>query len=113
MIGAVMVATVLLYSGIENPSWRVPPARAAEVVRAMDAMPEIACGQPAAGGLGYTGVRLSINAPDGVERIWTFASSIAVSDQRCFADAGRRVERMLLETGRSHIDASLLASILR
>jgi hypothetical protein len=113
MIGAVMVATVLLYSGRENPSWRLPDARAAEVVRAMDAMPEIHCGVPPVGGLGYTGVELSIKAPDGVERTWTFAGSIAVSDQRCFVDAGRKVERMVLKTGRSHIDPSVLSSILR
>jgi hypothetical protein len=111
-MGAVMVATVLLYSGRANPSWRVPPARAAHVVGAMDTMPEIICKPPPFGGLGYTGVQLSVKEPDGVERVWTFANGIAVSDRRCFADDGRKVERMLLETGRSHIDAAVFARIL-
>jgi hypothetical protein len=112
MMGVVMVATVLLYSGRENPSWRIPADRAADVVRAIDAMPEIVCPPPTIGGLGYTGVRLSVKAPESVERIWTFAGSIAMSDQRCFADAGRKVERMVLRTGRSHIDPAVFASIL-
>jgi hypothetical protein len=112
-MGVVMVATVLLYSGRENPSWRVPTTRVTQVGRALETMPEIICPPPPLGGLGYTGVQLNIKAPLGAERIWTFANGIAVSDRRCFADAGRKVERMLLGTGRSHIDASIFSSIVR
>ncbi len=114
MIGAaIMIATALLYSGIENPRWTLPADRAAAVGAAIDAMPEIACPTPPLAGLGYTGISLRVEKPDGGEQVWTFANSIAVSEQRCFADAGRKIELMVLQTGRGHIDAALLKTILR
>jgi hypothetical protein len=108
-----MIATVLLYSGIENPHWVVPPERAVEVANAIEAMPELDRPCPPPGGLGYTGVSITFTAPDGGVHTWTFGNGIAESDQRCFADAGRRIERMVLESGRGHFDASLLPDVLR
>ena len=108
-----MIATVLLYSGIENPHWVVPPERAAEVANAIEAMPELDRPCPPPGGLGYTGVSITFTASDGGVHTWTFGNGVAESDQRCFADAGRRIERMVLESGRGHFDASLLPDIRR
>lgn len=107
-----MIATALLYSGIENPHWVVPPARAAEVARAMEAMTELHQPRPSPGGLGYAGISISVPTPIRDERIWTFGNGIAVSAGRCFSDVKRRIERMILETGRGQIDAKVFAYIL-
>lgn len=107
-----MIATLLIYSGIENPRWTLAPAQAAEVAGAIGTLPTLDRPCPPPRGLGYAGV--GVTAPDlrGGERAWTFSNGVAMSNQRCFPDAGRRIERLVLETARGHVDAAVLAGLL-
>jgi hypothetical protein len=108
-----MVVTALIYSGISNPSWTVPEARAAEVSRAIAGIPRLDRDCPPQGGLGYSGVRVEIPDRAGTERTWIFAKGFAVSGDDCYRDAGRKIERFLLETGRGRVDPTLLEAMLR
>jgi len=107
-----MIATALLYSGRENPRWEVPAARAAQVAEAIEAMAGLDQPCPPPGGLGYTGVSITVQTPIRGQSAWTFGAGVAVSGRQCFADGQRRIERMVLETGRGHIDTKLLDGIL-
>ncbi|HEY1448054.1 MAG TPA: hypothetical protein VGF33_05925 [Caulobacteraceae bacterium] len=108
-----MLVTVLIYSGIPNPSWAVPEVRAAEISRAIAAMPPLAAACPPQGGLGYSGVSVSVPNPDGTSQTWLFAKGVAAAGDRCFSDAGRKIERTLLKSGDGAIDRKLLQAILR
>jgi len=108
-----MVVTALVYSGIPNPSWTIPEARAAEVSRAIAGIPRLDRDCPPQGGLGYSGVRVDIPDRGGAERTWIFAKGVAVSGDHCYADSGRKIERLLLESGRGRVDAALLETMLR
>jgi hypothetical protein len=112
-IAAAMLVTVLIYSGIPNPSWAVPDAQALEISRAIAAMPPLAGACPAQGGLGYSGVSVSVPNPDGTSRNWLFARGVAASGDQCFSDANRMIERMLLKSGDGKMDPELLREIMR
>jgi hypothetical protein len=113
MVSTAMVVTALLYSGIPNPSWPVPDGRTEQVSRAIAGMSRIDDACPPQGGLGYSGVRLDVTDARGGEQTWTFAGGFALMGDDCFRDAGRGIERLLLETGRGRLDAELVDTILR
>jgi hypothetical protein len=94
-----MDATLLIYSGRPNPAWQVEGECAREVEHAIANLPEAPEGASPYGGLGYSGVRVDFEA-GGRRRQAVFGSGIALVDGRPLVDAGRRLERLILASGR-------------
>jgi hypothetical protein len=107
-----MVATALLYSGLPNPRWTVAPSSASEIAAAIKSMPALSRGSKAEGGLGYSGVTLEILTPTQGVATWTIGRGVATLEGRHFADVGRKVEKMILESGRPYINQEILSQLL-
>ncbi|MES2443610.1 MAG: hypothetical protein V4574_12335 [Pseudomonadota bacterium] len=102
-----MEATLLIYSGRANPKWPVDPAQARAIGAAIDALAEAPPGAvPPPGGLGYSGVMLDFADAAGARRRAVFAAGRASIDGKLFVDAGRRVERLILASGRDTIGSA-------
>src|SRR5262249_10091164 len=112
MAAAAMVATALIYSGRPNPSWTLAPATTAEVTAALKALPALPDGGRAEPGLGYSGMMLDVSAPGDSKATWTFSKGVATQGDHRFSDAGRKVERLLIESGRMHIDQQIFSQLL-
>lgn len=107
-----MAATVLIYSGRPNPRWTVPPPAAAEIAAAMDSMPALPDGRTPEPGLGYSGIMLEISAPGARAVTWKFSNGMASFEGHRFSDVGRKIEKMILQSGRAHIDRNILPQLL-
>jgi hypothetical protein len=105
-----------IYSGRPDPTWELSDAEAADVVGAISALP-VVTGVPPQGGLGYHGYFLLIRRagqPD--ETLVAYRGTVASvggGSGSYRADAGRTVERLLLETGRSVLTPAEIAELAR
>src|SRR5579872_1019717 len=102
-IAMVMVVTLEVFSGRPNPEWDLAPAQRADFERRMAALPALTVGisgpdEP----LGYRGFSVrGLEAP-----IRVFHGQV-INGPQALADPGRRLERWLLDSGRSTIDPTL------
>lgn len=83
-----------LYSGREDPTWRVPEDKAEAIVSRWNRLPPAPSPPPEPQSLGYGGCWL--RAPDGHE--WWAADEVMATEGDARTDAGREVERSLLAT---------------
>ncbi len=100
-----------LYSGVPDPTWLLTAAQADELTSALAKLSRTE-GRPPAGGLGYRG--FAVITPNG--RLVAFAGKVARNDTRpplYLDDPNRTVERLLLETARSHVSREGLAEVER
>ena len=109
-----VTATLGIYSGRPDPSWDLTDAEASLVVGAISALP-VGVGEPPVGGLGYHGFTLVIQrAGMAEETVVVFRGTIAppgVGRRQYRVDAGRTVERLVLDAGRAHLTAAEIAAV--
>jgi hypothetical protein len=91
-----------LYSGVPDPSWQLTPSEAKELTALLAKLTTVV-GRPPQGGLGYHG--FTITGPRGT--LIAFRGTVAPSSDKTrtsyLDDPRRTVERLLLETARSHV----------
>jgi hypothetical protein len=88
------IAGARLYSGLEDPTWRVPGEEAESIVARWDKLPSAPSPPPQPPPLGYGGCWL--RSPDGRE--WWAGDEVMAMEGDARTDAGRQVERALLAT---------------
>ncbi len=115
--GALTYVELDIFSGRPNPIWQLPDAQQQELITRLTGLaPGLVAPYP--GRLGYRGLLIHVNQPPyGMpETIEVFDGAVcyALTGVRtCRADAGREVERWLLQTAdRSQVDNQLLDDIL-
>jgi hypothetical protein len=98
-----------LYSGRPDPSWTLTESQAIELDRLLGALPA-ATGIPPEGGLGYHGFAIAVTRPGQAdEYLIAFRGAVASPGTGLRVhrvDAGRAVERFLLETGQPSLSAA-------
>jgi len=109
-----MRAELDMYSGQPNPTWRLSPIEAAELVHRLDTLPRIS-GAAVREALGYRGVVVRAETVDASSLFAELAVSggvVRVKDrqgqEKWRIDSGRLLERWLVDSARPHIDAVLL-----
>jgi hypothetical protein len=109
-----ITVTLGIYSGRQDPSWDLTPALVAQVDRAIAALP-IASGLPSVGGLGYHGFTLLMIRPGAThETLVAYRGAVApigVDARPYRIDAGRTVEKLLLDAGRSILAPNEVAAV--
>jgi len=103
--------TLGIYSGRPDPTWMLTDAEAADLETALAALPG-AVGEPPVGGLGYHG--FTVDRP-GISLV-AFDGAVAPPGQggRAYlVDPARTIERLLLETARTHVTGNELAAVER
>jgi hypothetical protein len=109
-----ITVTLGMYSGRPDPSWDLTEAQVAQVGRAIAVLP-VTTGTPSAGGLGYHGFTLLLDRPGKpAEALVAYRGTVASPgvDARPYRiDAGRTVERLLLEAGRSILTPIEVAAV--
>ena len=102
-----------LYSGLPDPSWELSHEEALALTMLLDSLPRVE-GSPPAGGLGYHGFWIERLTPEGMPRfLLAFEGTVSdpLSSHRSYLDdAGRSVERFLLESGREQLSAVEIAA---
>jgi hypothetical protein len=109
---AEIIVQIDLYSGRPNPRWRLDEGQSAQLIRRLDAMPEVGHGELAQG-LGYRGVIVTMQ-DSASGRPMTMTVSAGTVLQRFYdgtelwrRDVGRHFENWLIDTGRSHLDPTV------
>jgi hypothetical protein len=107
--GAVVSVSLGIYSGRPDPSWPLTETQTAELGRLSGSLPS-AVGEPPEGGLGYHGFTVVVTTAGGQARtLVAFRGTLAapgVGRRVYLVDAGRTVERYLLDTGRPFLSAT-------
>lgn len=101
--------TLGLYSGRPDPEWTLTPEQVA-VLDAEVAMLPGASGTPPSGGLGYHGFTVARPGSTVIAYLGTVAAP-SDGDRPYRLDAGHVIERLLLETGRSHLAPAEVAEV--
>jgi len=83
-----------IYSGREDPGWRVPEEEAESIVSRWVQLPPAPSPPPQPPPLGYGGCWL--RAPDGRE--WWAGDEVVATEGDARIDGGREVERLILAT---------------
>lgn len=108
-----------IFCGRPNPSWKLLPSEAAELVQRLRAAPPTDTPPPAGGGLGYRGLIVTPTAGASIDSCAVVAVSKGViscqrpSGDQLRRDPGRALERWLLGTGKAHIDPDLYEEVVR
>jgi len=109
-----ITVTLGIYSGRPDPSWDLTAAQVAQVDAAIAALPATA-GTPPEGGLGYHGFTLLLGRPgEADETLVAYRGTVAprgVDPRPYRIDAGRTVERLLLDSGRSILTPTEVAAV--
>lgn len=109
-----VTVTLGLYSGRADPTWDLSEARAGEVVAEISALP-VVTGIPPQGGLGYHGFVLLLRRagqPDATIVVYRgTVAPIEGAPGSYRIDAGRTLERLLLESGRELLAPLEIATI--
>jgi hypothetical protein len=109
--------TLDIFSGRENPSWKLSGEQLGALATALEALPET---EPAAffDGLGYRGFRVVITdeASGKTEGLKAWKGLVLYSAggvEKFLKDKDRRVERLLLESGGGHLKDDLRDAVRR
>jgi hypothetical protein len=101
--------TLQIYSGRENPKWNLTDKQANELLALLDNLPE---SQPIVfnGGLGYSGFRVTWdeNGAEPKREIFAYRGQILYrndNSKKYLTDPERSLEKFLLKTGDSTLDA--------
>lgn len=111
-----MMVEVDLYSGRPNPRFPLEPAAAGELARRIEALAPAAGGGRPRDGLGYRGLRVR-TGPDDDDAAEIVVSGGLVTlhgpdgPPRRLEDAGRELERWLLDVGTGRLDPEVLATV--
>ncbi|CAB4847796.1 unannotated protein [freshwater metagenome] len=106
-----------IYSGRVDPVWYLTGDEAVHLTRLIASLPR-GNGTPAQGGLGYHG--FTISTPEGFGAVTSGLSLVAfrgdvaspgVTARDMLLDQERAVERLLLESGRTFLDAAEVAEV--
>lgn len=110
------LVVVDIYSGrADNPNWPLMQGDVRALARSIPPLFPITCPEPP-GNLGYRGflVRLPGGTIPGASAFQAFRGTIWLGDwpisgrvKSCRSDPSRQVERLLLESGRSHLDPAI------
>lgn len=110
------LVVVDMYSGRgDNPTWPLSQANVQALARTLTTLSSIACPEPP-GNLGYRGflVHLPPGAIPGATAVQAFRGTIWLGDwplgasvKGCLSDASRQIERILLDSGRPHLDSDI------
>ncbi len=109
--GVVVRVTLGIYSGREDPSWLLAADEVAALDRALNALPR-AVGRPPEAGLGYRG--FTIERSDGT--LVAYGGAVAPpgrGERALLSDPARTIERLLLESARTHVAGNELAEVER
>ncbi len=104
-----------IFSGMPNPTWILTDAEAASFVQRLQTMPK----GPAvtlSGRLGYRGfvVQVMVDGQTQVVRVQNGFVQTSIGTTDAFArDAGRTLERWLLDTGKPHLQSELFETARR
>ena len=100
-----------LYSGVADPTWTLTAEEASNLVAALVRLTRVS-GTAPAGGLGYH--RFSTIGPDGMLVAYDGTVASVGSDPPYYLDdPDRTIERLLLETARTHVKPQELAEVAR
>jgi hypothetical protein len=103
--------TLGIYSGRSDPTWTLTATEAAALEVALARLPG-AVGTPPVGGLGYHG--FTVERPDGTLIAFDAAVAPPGDGERAYlADTDRTIERLLLETARTHVGGNELVEVER
>lgn len=109
-----MAVSLGIYSGRPDPSWTLTDEQIAEFGRLVEPLPT-AVGDPPAGGLGYHGFYVLVSEPGQADRTLVayrgFIADSGSGPRTFWQDAERTVEAYLLETGRPHLTANVIAAV--
>lgn len=98
--------SLILYSGMPDPTWELTAKQAREFARRMDALPFTPVGEETSH-LGYRGIYVFLGnrfAPSQTIRVTNGEVIVREGDEeRWYYDAERQLERWLLETGQLHL----------
>lgn len=98
--------SLILYSGMPDPTWELTGKQARELTRRMDALPLTPVGEETSH-LGYRGIYVFLGnrfAPSQTIRVTNGEVIVHEGDEeRWYYDAERQLERWLLETGKLHL----------
>ena len=101
--------TLGIYSGRPDPEWTLTPEQVAVLDAEMAMLPG-ASGTPPSGGLGYHG--FTVTRPGST--VIVYRGTVAApgdGDRPYRVDKGHVIERLLLETGRSHLAPAEVAEV--
>ena len=98
-----LVASLLIYSGLENPRWTIVGAAEQLLLSQLQQLPVIPGGSAGLPGLGYSGVELIREIATGEVESWMLYDGTVAHAGRCFEDRGRRLERRVIELGRARL----------
>ena len=105
-----------IFSGRPNPGWEVAGPQREEFLEALRSLPESTARPPLNDGLGYRGFVVTHLVTEEADKAIAYQGHVTVQARgrtRVLADAGRSMERWLLETGSEHLDQSLHAMVLQ
>ena len=94
-----------IFSGMPNPTWNLTDAQAATLVQRLQSMPK-APAVTLSGRLGYRGFVVQVIADGETQMVQVqngFAQISTGATATHVRDAGRELERWLLDTGRPHL----------
>lgn len=107
-----------LYSGRENPAWKLGETDAARFLSLIAALPYNSTITPTVpDGLGYRGIRVAVNST-GVAQRFVIANGNVIAevtkttDRRNLRDPDRGLEKWLLRTGKEQLGVELLEYLL-
>jgi hypothetical protein len=109
--------TLNIFSGRKNPTWLLSKEQADELVSIVKELPTTNSTRPF-DGLGYSGFRVTFPARmlGKPTEITAYKGKVRYSDGcgvKYLADRDRRIERLLLRSSSSHIDAEVYKTLQR
>ena len=105
-----MRVTLGIYSGRPDPAWTLTDEQAAALDLALAALPR-AVGEPPIGGLGYHGFTIDRARPAPSSPTGGAVAAPGEGRRAFLSDPARTIERLLLETGVTHLTLTQHAEV--
>lgn len=106
-----LIASILIYSGRENPRWVIEGEAEQTLLARLQGLPILPCGPSAAPGLGYSGIELVREGGRSGTQSWRVYEGRVSHGGRCFEDRDRQFERSVIELGRAKVGDQIPADL--